>query len=461
MLGKNFLTILLAAAALLTGSLTISAQVAGAGGKVMLAAADGSTKPAAGVLIETYRIDITQKGPTATTRSNGEFRFAGLPLGGKFIISVSGTGISPTVFPNFAAGVDSAVITVYAGDGRKFTEAEARDALKNPPTAVVTTTTAGSDTKAAAQTSAEQKKQQEEFNKKVEETKASNEKVKNADAIAASAFKEGREALMANNYDLAIAKADTGLAAVPDFIGSSPALLNVKAGALRSRAVDTYNKNSKSTDVTVKLQAMESVKKDLGDSATAYSQAYNLVKKAPAADLSASPNAVSFSKDSLVGAKESFRLMAATKQVDADKLDIAKTLLPEYMKMEADAAEKTKAQNILGDLYLNAGDYENAVVEYRKVLEVSPDNLDALGSIGFSLVSQGYIIDDEGKQKKDKALIERGKSKMQEGSNYLQKFYAAAPDTNQFKKDAKDTIDSLKADQNVTPQKITVTKKKG
>jgi tetratricopeptide (TPR) repeat protein len=144
--------------------------------------------------------------------------------------------------------------------------------------------------------------------------------------------------------------------------------------------------------------------------------------------------------DALRGAKESFRLMALTEQVDEKTTPVAKVLIPEYIASEADPVKKEAAKIILADVYRVAGDSDNAILAYRQVLEASPDNLDAMSGLGFSLVNNGYIKDD--------------KSQLQEGANYLQKFASAAPDTNKFKADALGLIESLKKDQNVAPAKV-------
>lgn len=90
---------------------------------------------------------------------------------------------------------------------------------------------------------------------------------------------------------------------------------------------------------------------------------------------------------------------------------------------------------------------DNAVAEYRKALETSPDNLDGMVGLGLSLVNAGFINDN--------------KEQLQEGANVLQKFVAAAPDTHKFKKDATEAIEMLKAEQKITPQKVTPAKRRG
>ncbi|MCV4639624.1 hypothetical protein OFB62_30450, partial [Escherichia coli] len=86
-----------------------------------------------------------------------------------------------------------------------------------------------------------------------------------------------------------------------------------------------------------------------------------------------------------------FRLMTLTEQIDETKLDLAKTLIPEYISIETDPTRKNQAKLIIADLYRILGDADNAIAEYRKIVEEMPDNLDALAGLGLSLVNAGYI----------------------------------------------------------------------
>ena len=126
---------------------------------------------------------------------------------------------------------------------------------------------------------------------------------------------------------------------------------------------------------------------------------------------------------------------------------MAKEMLVEYLTIETDAAKKESSRVILGDLYRVSADMDNAVAEYRKALETSPDNLDGMVGLGLSLVNAGFINDN--------------KEQLQEGANVLQKFVAAAPDSHKFKKDATEAIEMLKSEQKITPQKVTPAKRRG
>lgn len=437
MFRKKFFTLLSTAFLVTLAASAIFAQTAPVSGRVELVKADGSKVPVEGALVEVFRIDIKSSLPSDKTNKKGEFSFAGLPLGATFVLSVSAPGTKPGYLPNVKAGNDKLLLTLSEGDGKRWTEAEIREAIAGGAVATGTSN---------KELTAEQKKELAEFEKKKAEIDAKNQKALKNNEIIQKALTDGNAAFNAKNYDLAVAKYDEGVAAEPDFVGSAPVLLNNKGAALAARAVDTFNKGAKSTDATAKAEAYGKVKKDLADAADGYNRSWTIIKAAQPADIPDPKTLESNKTNTLRGAKEAFRLMAATEQVDPAKIEIAKTLIPEYIVVETDAAKKGEAALILADLYRVAGDSENAITEYKKVLDVSADNAEALAGLGFSLVNLGYINSD--------------KAKLQEGANYLQKFAGVAPDNHKYKADALGLIDTLKKEQNVTPQKVTSSKKK-
>ena len=84
--------------------------------------------------------------------------------------------------------------------------------------------------------------------------------------------------------------------------------------------------------------------------------------------------------------------------------------------------------------------FEKALAAYQKILEANPDDPDAL-------LRSGQILFNIG------ALNNNDKTKYQEAANYLQRFIEKAPEGNPMKAEAKDLIDALKAQANVTPEK--------
>jgi tetratricopeptide (TPR) repeat protein len=135
--------------------------------------------------------------------------------------------------------------------------------------------------------------------------------------------------------------------------------------------------------------------------------------------------------------------------IDATKGKDALLILESYSASETDAAQKSKTQAILADALSRMGDLANAVIVYRKILETSPDNADALGGLGLSLVGLGS------------SATPPNTAMMQEGLNLMQRFTEVAPDNHSLKASVKDAVDYLKTQQ-LTPQKTnkTTTKKK-
>ncbi len=438
MFNRKYFTFFLAASLFLVGNIAAFAQTAPVTGKVELKKADGTTEPVVGAVVEVYRTDIKSKLPSGKTNKKGDFSFAGLPLGATLVFSVSGPGINPEIRPNIRAGSENIVITVTEGDGKKWTEQEVRQAVAGG--------SAGSTNAAAAPESGkvteDQKKAQEERAKLEAEYAEKKKKVEGANAAIQRSLSEGNQAYNSKNYDVAVVKFEEGFQASPDFVGSAPVLLNNKGAALRGRAVTTYNENVKSTDPSAKVAAMTKVKQDLADAVESYSKSWTILKSAPAADIPDQKSYDANKLETLRGAKEALRLMAATEQVDMTKTDSAKMLVAEYVAIETEQAKKIEAQRILGDVYLAAGDAENAIAEYKKVLEIEPNDADALAGLGLSLVNTAYKTDGS-----------IDKAKMQEAANYLQKFTEVAPANHKYLDDAKGLIASLKKEQNVTPQK--------
>lgn len=449
MFRKSFISFVLAGFVIIFCNAVSLAQTAPVSGTVELQKADGTREPVAGALIEVYRTDIKAGFPSAKSGKKGEFSFAGMQFVATYIFSVSAPGCSPTVYPNVKAGMEKLVITLDPGDGRKLTEDEARKWVAS------TAARSGS-----TELTAEQKKEQAEFEAKRKEIEAKNAKAQKSNEIIAQAFKEGNEAMAAKNYDLAIAKYDEGIAADPDFVGSAATLNNNRSTALRTRGVDAYNKAVKSTDVSEKIATLGKARQDLAESAQGYIRSWNVLKNAPAADIVDRANYDATKKSALAGSVDTFRMAVRTEQVDQSVIDAAKVLIPEYLSAESDVVKKAEASLAFADLYRVVGDSENAIIGYKAILETSPDNIDALAGAGLSLVNLGYIKVENGKSQNNKAMQDEGKKDLQEGANLLGKFASAAPDTHKYKADAVGLIETLKKEQNVTPQKVTTTRRR-
>lgn len=405
---------------------------------------NGTRTPVAGALIEVYRVDIKAGFPAAKSDKRGAFSFAGMPLGARFVFSVSAAGCAPTLFPNVRAGQEKLLITMKPGDGRKFTEAEVRDALNKAPT----TDTASSGT---PEMSAEDKKKKEEYDKQVAEINAKNEKIKAGDAVAAKSNEEGRAALEAKNWDVAIAKFGEGAEAVPDFVGSTPVLLLGKMVAQKGKGFEIYRGAATMTDAAARREKFNDANKYYDDALVSFDRAIAVIKAAaPAADAAEQKKRDAIKMELYSNAAEIHRIKAVA-GVDTSKAEDASKIYAEYIAMENDPIRKTQAQLNLGDIMRLTGDFDRAAAAYREVLTVKPDQPEAMAGLGLSLFAAGAAASPE------------DKAKEQEGLNYMQKYTEIAPVTatdsdsvKALKTSVKEAVDYLKS-QKMAPQKVTTT----
>jgi len=422
MKSRKYFVSLMALALFLTGSLFAFAQTGGTvRGKVELKKADGSVVPVEGATIDVYRTDAKGKLPSAKTGKKGAFSFAGVPSGQVFAIVVSAPNVKAEVFTEIKSGQENVNITVSEGDGKTYTEEQVRQALA----------AAGNQPKLSAEEA-----------KKIEEINNRNKQAEQSNAVIKRAVEEGNKAYEAKNYDLALAKYDEGINASPDFVGSAPVLLRNKAIVLRNRAIEKYKQ---STTPESKKAAMDSISKDLLDSATSLERAVQILKTATPTDTGTAQTKILVNSDLV----ETYRLLIQA-TANSTKGKEALTALENYTATETDAAKKLKTQMGLADALRLAGDSENAIPAYRKILETAPDNPDALAGLGLSLFSVGAGSND--------------KAQMQEGLNLMQRFTEVAPENHPLKASVKESVDYLKNQEKLTPQKTTKaasTKKRG
>ncbi len=426
------LNVIVATCVLLFSVILASAQTDQMRGTVKLADADGKQTPVAGAVIDVYRTDMKSDYHTKSDKK-GEWVFAGLPFVGTYTISVSAPGASPTTRAGVKARADQPLeIVLSPGDGKKLTEAEALAAASTGPANSGGGNSATDKAKAA-----------DELAKKNAEIAKENEKIGNANKVVGDAFKNGNTALMAKNYDEAIKQYDSGLAADPEHPGI-PSLLTNKSAALRARAVEKYNAAIQSKDDAAKTAGIEAAKADFTAAAESANKAVELLNKQPApTDPNEQKQQQTNKYFALQSRAEAMRLFAM--KVDQTKAGEAATAYQEYEAAETDPAKKTKAEKDYAELlFQTAGDqagYEKAIAEFQKILAKTPDDPDALLRVGQALFNIG-------------ALNNNDKAKYQEASNYLQRFVDKAPDS-QLRTEAKELIETMKQQANVTPEKTT------
>ena len=433
MFRKTYFTILLTIALTIAGAVAVSAQNSGpVRGRVFMMK-DGAKAPVEGAAIDAYRVDGAGKLSTKTNRK-GEFQYAGFLLGQEYLIAVSGTGLQPQVYPKVRANMENIEIEVAAGDGRVLTEPEAKGlATKAVP--------------AKGEMSAEDKERLAAFEKEKQKVESSNADIEKKNALAARVAKEGSEAFNTKQYDVALAKYEEGIVAIPDFAGITPVLLNGKMASHRMRAFNLYVEGARNTDVTTRLAKYEAAKKEYGEALKAYDRGRAVLKNAPpTTDAAEIKGRTGVTSDLLVNAMEVHRLMAVS-GVETSKTAEAKVIWDEYLATETDPLKKTKAMKNLGDIYRGAGELEKAITVYKQVLETDPENQEVMAMIGLSLVGLGGSVDPPNKEQ------------LQEGLNYMEKYsntVQVLPTDSQFDKDfkqsVKDTVEYLKNEQKLKPQ---------
>jgi tetratricopeptide (TPR) repeat protein len=442
---KYFFFTFAAVLVLLVSNLAVSAQTGQLYGEVTLKQADGTIVPIAGATIDVYRIDLPGHFPTKTDKK-GKFVFAGLPFVGTYIIAASAPNARPDILAGVKAGRDGIYKMVLApGDGRRLTEAEAKAAGSGGTSGSGSSSTG---TAAPAKESAEDRKKREELEAKNKEIMASNEKNTKINDVIGRTFKAGNEALRlateatkANNhpeaiklYGDAVAQYNEGLAADAE----QPAILTNKSVALKGRGVEEYNAAVTSKDDAAKTAGVEAAKKDFRDAAEAANKAVELTKAQTAPTEEAALKNFNANKYfALASRAEAMRLLVS--KVDQTQADAGLAAFQEYIAVETDPVKKAKAQTDVAQMLLDAGSADKAYAEFQKVLAENPDNIDAILGAGLSLFAS------------------QDKSKYQEAANYLQRFVDKAPDTHKFKADAKTTLDFLKTNENIKPQKTTST----
>ena len=446
MFTKKYPIFLLTLSLCLAGALSTLGQLQPVRGMVKVRKADGTEVPVADATIEAYRTDI-DKGTMPATKTNkrGEFSFVGFAAGHVYALSVSGPGIGPRVKPNVKAGQEDVLIIVSEGDGAKLSEAEVRQvgaAAVGVPDAAVTEA---------------QRKQREEIEKKNEEIKKKNSKIQEGDEVARTANTAGIAAIQAKNWDVAIAEFDKGVAAVPDFVGSTPILLNGKLVAYKSRGYDKYREGAANADGTARKAKYDEANKDYDAGLAAFDQAMAIIKAAEApANPQEQKGRESLTLSLLSNAMEVHRLKAVS-GVDTSKVAKAGEVIEAYIAAQPDAAKKLEGRKTLGDIYRLTGDLDKAVAAYKVVLEASPDNTEVMASLGLSMYALAAGAEPPNREQ------------MQEGLNYMAKYSDTVqilptdpPAVQEFKKSVKATVEYLKTEEKLKPQttKSTPAKKK-
>lgn len=384
------------AAAIIIFSTLGWAQVGSVEGTVKLGG-----KPVPGAQIDIYRTDVKGHWETKTDK-NGHYVHLGLPLGGTFVFTVSGPGMTPAYTQARIAQVPTVDFTVEPGDGHTLTIEEVQKAIKSGGAPVAGKSGPPVD-KAKADAS------QKEIDQKVKEGK---ELQSNFDQ-ARIHYNTGLEMMKASNYSSALSEFEQA-SAVDPAKHAAMKLINYRASANLAEVhyqlgVDLFNKRQRDEAKPHFIAAVAAANKAIAvatDDTAENNPSLN-------ADLIVYYNILTKNAMLLV---EHFGVADLIDET-AKSLDKAEAL---------DAANKNKWGVLRGDLYRSAGRTDDAVKAYKAVIAADPAYFDALYGLGLTLI----------------AGTER--AQIQEGANTLAEFVAKAPATDKRVPIVKDALEGVK-----------------
>ena len=213
----------------------------------------------------------------------------------------------------------------------------------------------------------------------------------------------GNTAFRAKQYDKAIEFYDAGLKISPQELS----FLNNKSAAIRLRGTDIFNNSIRLKEEKVKTEGINAAKKDFTDASLVSLAAVEALKTKSNVELYILELTEDVKTQTLESHAESMRLLATI--VDKTKADEALVAMHEYIDIEKNQEKKIKTQLNAGKMLVDTYNGQKAVIEYKKVLNDNPNNLDALLGIGIALAQSG--------QKDD----------FREAKIYLQQFVNQAP----------------------------------
>jgi tetratricopeptide (TPR) repeat protein len=394
---------LAAAAALL--STVVLAQTSQVEGTVKLKGADGSTKPAAGVLIDIYRLDIKGHYDVKTDK-NGHFVRLGLPIQGTYLFVFSGPGATPTWMNNVRIAQMPVVdTTLDPGDGRTLTLEEIQKQIAQQKTGV------GAGAPAPKALSPADKAKLEAAQKEMEANAKEGKELQASFDAAVKHFNEGVKLKAANNYEAALSEFEESTKLDPsknkNFIEIGHRANAQVAETHYQIGADKFNKKDRDGAKPHFEQAVTSISKAIAVASTATDE------PTVTADLITYYSILDKNAQILVENYGQVNLVEPT----VKELDKAETL---------DAANKNKWGVLKADLYRSGGRTDDAVAAYKKVLAADPNYADAIYGLGLSLIGSSE------------------RAQIQEGANALAEFLAKAPATDKRVPIVKSSLEELK-----------------
>lgn len=207
-----------------------------------------------------------------------------------------------------------------------------------------------------------------------------------------SLFEAARDAFMGMRFDEALRLSDEGLAAAPN----QPSFWLVRANALYARGVTTYNRVYRSKDEAEKKAGFEASGRDLREALAAATRALALINEYKTPDDEAFSTSFQALRRSALWVRAQC-LASVASRVDESYYPDAVTAFEQYAAAESDPAMLNVAHYHTGQLRMWTNDFAGAVIEFRKVLDAEPSNVEALLGEALSLIDLGDMTGDPAK----------------------------------------------------------------
>ncbi|PYP84982.1 MAG: hypothetical protein DMF61_18170 [Blastocatellia bacterium AA13] len=396
---KNTIAKCLSAALLaLSISFSANAQVDRVEGTVKMKAPDGK-KPVAGAVVDIYRTDIKGHWEVKTDKA-GHYVYLGLPLVGVFVVLASGPGLTPS-WVNGVRLTQSNMVDIECepGDGSRLSFDQLMAQIK------------GRGQGAPQQAAAPDKTKVEAAQKEADERRKEGEQLQANFDQARNHFNQGIEMKKTSNLTGALSEFEAAAAIDPskhaDFKELSHRANANLAVVHNEMGVELFNQKKKA------------------EAKPHFEAAVNTISKAIEV-ASSDAKTPTINNDLLVyydifakNTKLLVEFYGAT-----DRIEQAVKVLEKAESIDT-SPNKNKWGIFKGDLYRAAGQSDQAVDAYKKVLAADPANLDSLFGLGLTL------------------LASTENTKLQESANYLADFVSKAPATDKRVGDAKDTLTAL------------------
>lgn len=387
-------------------STLVLAQTAQVEGTVKLKGADGSLKPAPGVLIDIYRIDIKGHYDIKTDK-NGHFVRLGLPLQGTYLFVFSGPGAMPTWMNNVRISQMPVVdTTLDAGDGRTLTLEEIQKQIGQQKAG------GGGGAAAPKALSPAERAKLEAAQREQEASAKEGKDLQASFDVAVKHFNEGVKLKTANNLEAALSEFEESAKLDP--------------GKNKNFVEIGHRANAQVAETHYQIGADKFNKKDRNGAKPHFEQAMTSINKAIAV-ASAATDDPSVNNDLITY----YSILEKNAQILVENYNEA-TLVDDTAKsldkaMTIDTAQnKNKWVVLKAKLYFAGGRSDEAVAAYESVLATDASNIDALFGLGLALVATGEKV------------------QVQKGANTLADFVSKAPATDPRVPIVKEALEGVK-----------------